>query len=139
MGNVDKLREKIQLDVNNPWSDLKGDLLSLVDEIEEEIERDYMKLPVDADGVPIRVSDEVLNKNKPTDIYKVTSIADNGYLRIYRDTARIHSSQCRLVKPRTLEDVLAEFAAEVEQDNNTIETARKYANEIRELLGGDAE
>ena len=31
----------------------------LVDEVEREIERDYMRLPVDADGVPIRCGDIV--------------------------------------------------------------------------------
>ena len=104
----------------------------IADEIEREIEERYMKLPVDADGVPIRVGDEVFNTNKPTDIYKVTSIADNGYLRIYHDTARIHSSQCRLVKPRTLTDVLADL---FERKMSVTDAER----EIRELMGGDAE
>lgn len=57
MNSIDKLREKIELDVNNPWSDLKGDLLALVDKVEREIERGYMKLPVDADGEVINVGD----------------------------------------------------------------------------------
>lgn len=37
MESIEKLRDKIRLDVNNPWSDLKGDLLAMVDEIEAEI------------------------------------------------------------------------------------------------------
>lgn len=29
---LEKLREKIRLDVNNPWSDLKGDLLVMCED-----------------------------------------------------------------------------------------------------------
>lgn len=87
----------------------EGWILGCLDAIEAEIAEKYMELPVDADGVPIRVGDKLFNKNKPTDVYKVTAIADNGYIRIYHDTAHIHSSQCRHVKPRTIEDVMAEY------------------------------
>ena len=56
---LEKLRDKIRLDVNNPWSDLKGDLLAMVDAIEAEIAERFMELPVDSDGVSIHVGDEL--------------------------------------------------------------------------------
>jgi len=59
MESIEKLRYKIRLDVNNPWSDLKGDLLAMVDKIEREIAERFMELPVDDDGVPIHVGDEL--------------------------------------------------------------------------------
>lgn len=37
----------------------RGDLDHAADRIDERIEREYVKLPVDADGVPIRVGDYV--------------------------------------------------------------------------------
>lgn len=42
---LDKLREKIQLDVNNPWIDLQGDLLAMCDKVEREVSERYMGLP----------------------------------------------------------------------------------------------
>lgn len=137
MRSVDKLREKIRLDVNNPWSDLKGDLLSLVDKVEAEIEERYMELPVDADGVPIRVGDKLEYRELTFDAF---SVAEDVVFRECgfesgRYTVDVYDhSDVRHHNPRTLEDVLADFAAEVENDRNTIETARKYADEIRELM-----
>ena len=46
-------------------------------------------------------------------------------------------AECRHAKPRTLEDVLADFAAEVENGRNHIETARRYADELREMGVGE--
>ena len=116
------------------------DPLMFADEIEREISERYMLLPVDADGVPIRVGDELFNKNKPTDAYKVTAIADNGYIRIYHDTAHIHSSQCRHVKPDTLKELLEEFtdALNSPAEDDGRDLCAEYAERIRELVGGDA-
>lgn len=116
-----------------------ADAVRLADEIEAEIEERYMELPVDADGVPIRVGDVMVDYKTPRNVVAVApdSFMMDGYETdsFYRPgLAKNH----RHVK-RTLEDVLSDFAAEVENDRNTIETARKYADEIRELLGGDAE
>lgn len=96
----------------------------------------YMPLPLDADGVPIRVGDVMVDYKTPRNVVAVApdSFMMDGYETdsFYRPgLAKNH----RHVK-RTLEDVLSDFAAEVENDRNTIETARKYADEIRELLGG---
>lgn len=143
MKTIDKLREAATY--NPAFSDNATRIVcNYLSEIEAEIADNYTRLPVDADGVPIHVGDELFNKNKPTDVYKVTAIADNGYIRIYHDTAHIHSSQCRHVKPRTLEDVLVDMleAAVGYSDAHTdvsLVAVEKYADEIRELLGGDAE
>ena len=102
---LDELREYAE-QCCPAYEDYDARMMEIADAVEAEIAEKYMELPVDADGVPIHVGDELFNKNKPTDVYKVTAIADNGYIRIYHDTAHIHSSQCRHVKPRTLEDVL---------------------------------
>lgn len=95
-----------------------------------------MLLPVDSDGVPIRVGDKIEHRGHTGDVWLFGA---NEIMCTDRVCYPIE--ECHLVKPRTLEDVLADFAAEVEHDNNTIETARKYAAEIRELMSkaGDAE
>lgn len=114
-------------------------LIPVCDAIEAEIEHDYMRLPVDADGVPIRPGDKLIAYNERFDVEGIGDgiviyrNEDDELGELFNPAATVH------VKPRTLEDVLADFAADVENDRNTIETARKYADEIRELLGGDAQ
>lgn len=80
--------------------------------LEREIAERYMELPVDADGVPIHLGDELDNINK-SERYKVTSIGDNGYIRIYSDTGWIHSSQCRHVKPDPVKELLEKLVRDV--------------------------
>lgn len=111
----------------------------LIDEIEAEIESRYMELPVDADGVPIHVGDRLTNINKPSDEYIVAGV--NGEkLFVYGGHAFICASQCRHVKPRTIENVLADFADELHSDrtdgmaNRVERLTAKYAAEIRELM-----
>ena len=114
----------------------------IADEIESEIAEHYMELPVDADGVPIRVGDKLEYRGLTFDAFSVAEdvVFRECDFKSGRYTVDVYDhSDVRHVKPRTLEDVLADFAADVENDRNTIETARKYADEIRELLGGDAE
>lgn len=106
------------------------------------LSRHYVELPVDADGVPIRVGD----------IVKCTFADDNAtvkYLSLQEDgwsivvdypDGRGHRTpgSMRHVKPRTLEDVLREFGDWYAHtkggcDEDTVMT--EYAAEIRELLG----
>lgn len=101
---------------------------AIADEIEAEIEERYMELPVDADGVPVCVGDE-LDYTDP-------------FGNVFRCTVQpllAHDSKCyRHVKPRTLEDVLFDFGEEFEGEMDEIAPViAKYAEEIRELLGVD--
>lgn len=157
MKSMDKLRETIERDVGNLWSDLKGGLLVLVDRVEAEINESYMPLPLDADGIPIRVGDLIEFGEKgerlevthfgwtkhgdPTIAYR----RPNGTL----DCSCIGDG-CRHVKPRTVEDVLRECASRANDvyNNPRIDGDTRgdeldilfdeYATEIRELMDGDA-
>ena len=117
------------------------ELTELADEIEAEVAERFMELPVDAAGVPIRVGDKLKGcgcDNSP----EVTAYAvSNG---VFMDVGGYAYAACRFshvyvcrIEQRTVEDVLADFAADVENDRNTYDTARRYADEIRELLGAD--
>lgn len=122
----------------------------LCDEIEREISERYMGLPVDADGVPIRVGDEIncLGRN-----VLVNSIIWDGVNWYASETVASsdwfpakHSDH---VKPRTLEDVLVEYRLEAdrlfcdpsiggEDRADALESLdARYAAEIRELMGVD--
>lgn len=128
----------------------------LIDEIEAEIERDYMRLPVDADGVPIHVGD-VLDPPKGSEEYgrlMVTELTYDGEDWYFKgEIPASFTGQAGYfnvigfthAKPRTLEDVLRDVWEEAldyaKSDiwRNPDEVFAERADEIRELLGGDAE
>ena len=100
----------------------------------------YMPLPTDADGVPIRVGDEIEQRGHTGNVWLLGA---NEIMCTDRVCYPI--GECRHVKPRTLEDVLEEYYDKRgwdEADNCALdadELTAKYAEEIRELLGGDVE
>ena len=107
----------------------------LADEIEREIESRYLLLPVDSDGVPIKLGDdlEIVEHSKRIKC-KSISVSERGWTVCGPDEwSNLYTTplECRHVKPRTLENVLAE----VENGELSIDGA---AAEIRELLGVDA-
>ena len=107
----------------------------------------YMELPVDADGVPIRVGDEINSLGCGVLVNSIIWDGANWYASdavVSSDWFPVKHSEH--VKPRTLEDVLREYALEM---NLTYETGEiggeeraealddltaKYADEIRELM-----
>ena len=115
-------------------------------EIEAEIAERYQLLPVDADGVPIHCGDRMrLDNGHEGDVWLIGVFDIMMSDHTCFDWAKSHH-----VKPRTVEDVLEDFLADYDDwdDGNTLgcdrekmraEHFEKYADEIRELLGGDAE
>ena len=146
MESIDKLRE---------WShDVCGDcecdkeIQQIADEIEREIAERYMELPLDADGVPVKLGDtigEVDNCDRYTfTVEGYTSALPDGIgeLMLVDDHDDCwYPSECRHVNPRTIEDVLRELV-----DSALDGTGRdpllkdwsalvvRYADEIRGLL-----
>ena len=111
----------------------------LIDEIEAEIESRYMLLPVDADGVPIRVGDTIEYPNGRRDVVRFITVNDN--MSTFNERGWV-ASKCRHVKPRTIEDVLIDMleAAVGYSDAHTevsLVAVEKYADEIRELMEVD--
>lgn len=135
---LEKLREKISLDVNNPWSDLKGDLLAMCDKVEAEITERYIELPRLCDGI-IKPGDTIESLYDGESFIKdVDALIWDGDRWDFdlsdedgdtRDCASLDDFyECsRHVKPRTLEDVLQ--CAGV-----SIAAIGDVAAEIRELL-----
>ena len=134
----------------------KSCAIAMLDEIQAEVDERFMELPLDADGVPIRVGD-VLDPPSDCDDYVTCQVVKLTYDLFekewyfegeavgsfmgfcgYFDTAGWTHH-----KPRTLEDVLCDFANDVAMQGHQIgltgrELSEKYAAEIRELLGVDA-
>ena len=142
MESIDKLREIGTKVKNSCFTGVHCDtVLELADEIEAEIAERYMKRPVDADGVPWHIGEEV-------DGCEIVAMA--GYQLYYYDDDSKTIEWCiaknrRHVKPRTLEDVLRDVWKEAldyaksDMWRNPEEVFVERADEIRELLGGDAE
>lgn len=144
--SVEKLRELVK-----SFHSLKPrwDTLAAIDEVEREIERDYMKLPVDADGVPIHVGDVMKLKQCGERIGTVTAVGKRVEARawVLPDGKNVSisyiASGIKHVNPRTLEDVLRDVWKEAldyaKSDiwRNPDEVFAERADEIRELMEVD--
>lgn len=118
-------------------------------EQQEYIEKYYLRCPLDADGVPIRVGDRLLKSTgAPKESFgEVVGVSEDSVWFVYENNGYESNwaNLTRHVKPRTLEDVLEEYYDKRgwdEADNHALEAeslTSKYADEIRELLGGDAQ
>ena len=113
----------------------------VVDDIEKEISERYVLLPVDADGVPIHVGDSITLPNGSRDNVRFITIREHDM--VFNERGWV-PGKCTHTKPRTLEDVLHDFAneAEWEQSSDSYEEIESrlitlYAAEIREMIGGE--
>ena len=75
-----------------------------------DIERTHMRLPVDADGVPVRIGD-TMERICAEDryVFTVGLIGADGFCMDY-ETSFFKASECRHVQPDTVESLLKEFA-----------------------------
>ena len=129
---------------------LLADMDACIKAIEAEIADNYLELPKDADGIPIRVGDTVSdcteggtytvkNVNLSNWGWRVIAYGVDGNQTEY--TLSTAAERVRHVKPRTLENIVA---AAIQYGHNGITGDRiegkvaKFCAEIRELLGGDA-
>ena len=126
---LEKLREQAE---REPLA-LTYILNDLADEIQAEIDERFMELPCDADGVPIHVGDELEGG------FIVDYVSSHWVLAVGRGAK--HEDSCRHVKLRTLEDVLNDFGRKFAENYhypNAEGLVDETADEIRELMGGDA-
>lgn len=127
-------------------------MISFTKEQQEYIDSHYMLLPVDEKGIPVRMRDAVegvpyyddetvkgtvsaihVYDTEPAKVYVRVDCGDGSWTVKELPTAR-----CRHVKPRTVEDVLAELEGLRGYGNSTYEAvvtrAAELAEELRELL-----
>ena len=117
------------------------DLLDIADEIEREVAERYMELPLDADGVPIRIGDTVceVDVRMPIKVMSLTFYEDCVDVNV----CGMNPNLLRHVKPRTLESILCDAFANVScMGDGIVRTFKpdepylaEIAAEIRELLG----
>lgn len=120
-------------------------LNAIADEVEAEIATRIMLLPVDADGVLIKLGDR-LKEHEDGNEFTVDGIKIWGntyeWWAYQENGIQAPMTRCTHVKPRTLEDVLNDVATVgvcyQNRDDIRAEKLEKYADEIRELMRGDA-
>ena len=133
-------------------------LNDLADEIQAEIDERFMELPVDADGVPIHVGEEMTCHGDVFTVCAAASAKIHRWVTVKlgetQTTYRYDPMECTHYNPRTLEDVLADvvtlcantwkdgespFAFYDVSDVMESGNIREYADEIRELMkeGGE--
>ena len=146
MASVEKLREWLDYKINrfdvgenalllntgaNP-----NELYDFADEIEREVSERFMELPVDADGVPWHIGDEIEGHGE----LRCMSVNRNGWTFV--SSTAIDPGIHRHAKPRTIEDVLVEFYGKfaVARYGEDGEVLSHYADELRGMMakeGGD--
>lgn len=127
MSITDELRDCIRTanrsyeDVRNPYNDREilyipeEELTAIADRIDERIEREYVKLPVDADGVPIHVGDRVENNERVVRIV-LTDGSWEPSVYVEKLPNILHEHFCHEIShyhEPTVDDVLREFAEKV--------------------------
>lgn len=147
MSNI-KALEDLRVYANgwrNGFGGHPSDVETLADRIEREIAERFMPLPCDADGVPIHTGD-LMERCCAEDTERFTAwfFAANGDA-LDDETLFFKPSECRHYKPRTIEDVLREFAERYLDYEGMPSAGRRgvgealmdeYADEIRNLMGG---
>lgn len=156
MSITDELREYVIRVHRNGWFDRRvcDDLLEITDRIDAEHERMYealtigmepmteenmarngwVKLPVDADGVPINVGDEVVDVDCPKKPHLVAELRlDSITWSIFMSSFTLLPSRCRHVQPDTWERIIEDAANLVRGDNESVvglvERCRRLAGE----------
>lgn len=126
----------------------RGDLDHIADRIDERIEREYVKLPVDADGVPIHVGDVMWERSGHTfEVASLMAFGGSDNWLVLSDARNFSSFRephdLRHHHEPTVEDVLREFAEKITDSqipnvHPTYEEAiAEYASKLR-LAGEDA-
>ena len=151
MESIDKLREcvdKQREEYNNHNVSFVWQLSTIADEIEAEIADRFIELPTDADGAPWTFETESFVDDTGIEVvFSGLKVDRKGRWKILSNCVWHDPSLCRHVKQRTLEDVLREYGKAyhahmadnyMNYDGTDEQVIEKYADEIRELLGGDA-
>lgn len=148
MKALDRLRNlmqdcsRVHTTIGDGWHqslyvDVPEELLdSCIDEIERELKERYIELPLDKDGVPIRVGDKMMDKEKVgfvvselnftgTFVHVFAILGGIGY--VYEPSKIRHYNG-------TIEEALREFAIVCEDAGNAGDAVNRLINEYAERL-----
>lgn len=113
---------------------------TLIDLLEQADPDTHMELPVDADGVPIHVGNELCGHYYPDGGVYCVSINGSEAIFVskigehYRDAMLWKPSECRHYHMPTVEDVLREFVNEWVEADSEGDIFAEYAKKLREVM-----
>ena len=122
--SIEKLRGWVQhIDENRQLGALAGagkqGLINIADEIQAEVDEKYMLLPVDADGVPIRVGDRLYHNDEGEFVVNGITFYHNTWrvitnISVFEDgyfdgCKMLWAKDCRHVKLDPVKELLEEF------------------------------
>lgn len=136
-----KALEKLREFAETPPHVFREELLGFVNEIEREIAERYMKLPVDADGVPIRPGEQMADDSQRADglglaKWDVVSVNECAFFDM---SGGLHvGKQCHHVKPDPVKELLEELLNDIDYAYDGKVTIAQlideYAARIREAV-----
>lgn len=130
----DLLREKLSVELKPGWH------LACLDKFANEIEAQYMRLPVDADGVPIRLGDEISIVGREDGVAASIEINDRGFAYVgvrphgWSVPTRCTPEEVIHVKPETVEDIISEVYHLVREAEDERGLIADYAERIRKAV-----
>lgn len=130
--SIEKLRKYAEVHWE-PWDAARERLNESLDKIEQEIAERYIELPVDADGVPIRLGDTVreVDDRVPMEVMSLTFYEDC----VDVNACGMNPNLLRHVKYLTIEDAISDAIRDyATTDMSREEIAAKYAEEIRGMM-----
>lgn len=135
MSITDELREYAK-HYSVPGSKKDKTLTAIADRIDETLASEYIRLPKDADGVPVHVGDWIYMYVRHKK--KVKAVAPDAVYWWEPDGFHwCHAVEVRHYHEQTVEDVMVEFATDWEcADDGEDKTAvlKEYADRIREVV-----
>lgn len=148
MESIEKLREFVGKELYENERIGHGDyshLHVLIEDVKREIAERYMKVPVDADGVPIRIGDELCLSKLTRGEVSALMLTPDGWEWELEGDDWYDIRFTNHVKPDPVKELLIEFAREYVEArgfaNESYENMRKcgiadeYAERIREAVG----
>lgn len=128
--------------IDNEWLDgWNRAVLATVEKIEKEVAERFMELPLDADGVPIRVGDVLTDGEYTFRVDELAAFGDGSWSIRNEDGDAWAACDVTHHHAPTVEDVLREMVAAYMDtpldDSNDGEFFAEYAEKLR--LAGDAE
>lgn len=85
----------------------------IADRIDEQVRRDYIPLPVDADGEPIHLQDRMSWDNGTFNVHELKLTADGWTTWDELHGYTVRADQCHHVTPDSWESIISEFAERV--------------------------
>lgn len=127
-----RLREALGIYPESGW--MQRCLYKVADMVDAELGRTYIRLPLDADGVPIRPGDRMericAEEPYPFKAWFVSSTTDflSDEIDFY------NASECRHVKPDTVEDAIKDMLEEMANERFVYLSSSADKHRLREIV-----